>query len=118
MNSQAAERRQQRRIPVDLPVRLRLPGGGVAAKIINLSASGAGILLSEPVESGTALELQFSVRLESASREIRIKGIVRHAAEATVAIGHSEGKHYVIGTEFLSPRLEDVAVIEAYLKMM
>ncbi|MEW5943641.1 MAG: PilZ domain-containing protein [Pseudomonadota bacterium] len=116
MNSQTTERRRRQRLPVDLPVRLHLPGGAVAAaKMINLSASGAGILHPEPVASGTAVELQFSVRLEHASREIKTKGIVRHNAVATVTHGRSEERYYVIGIEFLSPRQEDAMVIEAYL---
>ncbi len=111
------DRRKCRRYPVDLPVSVSGTGIGLRkARLINLSATGAGLLMSAPAEVGTTLALRFSLGTDTFSREFTIDSRIIHNAEATVTQAQTRKKSFVVGCLFLNLSASDQSLIDEYVK--
>ncbi len=110
------DRRKSVRYPVDLPVRVSGAETDLRkARLINLSATGAGLLTSAPVEVGATLELRFSIGTEAFSREFTICSRIIHNTEATVIQEQTCEKSFVVGCLFLNLSASEQSLINDYL---
>lgn len=99
-----ADKRQQARIQINRPGRIRI-GNGPESKtqIIDISEVGAMMFYSQPVPLGTAVELRFSL----SQTECVTYGQVRHYS--------ARGESHVIGVQFTHFVPETVEVIRQFI---
>lgn len=101
--------RSHDRVFLDRAIAIQLSSGKIIqARLVNLSASGLGILYPAPAELGSTLGLHFLLPdNNNESVTIHCKGVVRHT--------HVHHEFFLSGFEFSEIREQDRALINQFI---